>query len=232
MKSMDQNKQSERLAIVLRYQGALAVESELAEIANKEGDEAIMKIAEHLSAAQVAQVTSEADIVKPSLLHTAVSPQQIRGVFRRVGVRWGAAEQVDCDEYTLGVFQDELQQFFCAFILLNEDESRRKKLLNAILEEQHGVDSLAFSVIQEKDFSEFMATGGGTVEFGDWREVLGILRAHFPEKWEQFVRVATRRQYEEFVHQMAAEIYAVAVVEGAVEQKESEKSDDLFTSLP
>jgi hypothetical protein len=226
--------QSEKLAVVLRYQGALAAEQELTEIANKEGDEAVMKIAANLSAAEVAQVTSEADIVKPSLLHTAINPEQFRGVFRRVGVRWSAAEQDDCTDYTLAEFQEELKQFFCAFILLSDDEDRRIELLKAILEEPHGIEALAFSVVQEKDFPEFMASASQAAEFGDWREVIGILRTRFPEQWGRFVRIAPSyrgKQYNEFVHETAAEIYAVAVAEGAVERKEHEKSDDLFTPL-
>ena len=60
--------QSEMLTVVLRYQGALAAEQKLTEIADREGDEAVMRIAASLSVTEVAQVTSEADLVKPSLL--------------------------------------------------------------------------------------------------------------------------------------------------------------------
>ncbi|MEN9524384.1 MAG: hypothetical protein RL536_453, partial [Candidatus Parcubacteria bacterium] len=78
----------EKFAVVLRYQGALAVESQLAELASKEGDEAVARVAQNLTSAEVAQVTSEADVVSPSLLHTAVSTEQFGGVFRRVGIKW------------------------------------------------------------------------------------------------------------------------------------------------
>lgn len=226
--------QSNKLALMLRYQGVLAVEQELSIIADREGDEAIVKIAKNLSAAEVAQVTSEADIVKPSFLYTAISPQQFRGVFRRVGVRWSDAEQDDCSEYTLVGFQEELKQFFCAFILIDEDEQRRINLLSSLLEEPHAVEALAFSVVHEKDFAEFMLSPIEVVEHGDWREIIGILRIHFPKQWKRFVKVAPSDRgsyYDEFVHETAAEIYATAVAEGAVKRNEREELDDLFTPL-
>lgn len=226
---------SDQLAIVLKYQGALAAESHLADIANTEGDEAVMRIAGNLTAAEVSQVTSEADVVKPSLLYTAINLEQFRGVFRRVGVRWSAAGQEDCAPDTLREFQEELKQFFCAFVLLNENGARRIELMNIILEEQHGIDALVFSVVHEKDFPEYIAADGNQADVGDWREVLGILRNSFPEQWSRFKRTVPAQYdsdvYWNFIHEIAAEIYAAAVAEGAVKQTDVEKADDLFTPL-
>lgn len=233
--NQDDDVKKNQLAIVLKYKGALAAEGLLTETANVEGDEAVMRIAERMSAAEVAQVTSEADVVKPSLLHTAINPEQFRGVFRRVGIRWSAAEQEDCAPDTLQEFQEELKQFFCAFILLNEDDKRRIELMTVILDEPHGLDALVFSVVHEKDFPEFLASCGTVADTGDWREVLGILRASFPEQWDRFKRIVPAQydgnNYWNFIHEIAAEIYAVTVAEGAVTRKEVEMVDDLFKPL-
>lgn len=227
---------AQMIATVLRYQGYEAAEQELEKIAGTEGDEAIMKIAPHLSSAEVRGMTAEADVVKPALLHTAVTPEQFRDVFRRVGVKWSHAEQDDCSPETLAGFQEELKQFLCAFILLQEDEGRRRALVEKIIDEPHGVDALVLGTIHEKDFDEFLAAGGKIPDAGDWREVMGILPAHFPEAWERFKRVAavagsSARNYRAFVHDTAAEIYGVAVSEGAVQTPETEKADELFTPL-
>ena len=233
--SENENKKNQ-LAIVLKYQGALAAEGHLTDIANKEGDEAVMLIAGHLSAAEVAQVTSEADVVKPSLLHTAINIEQFRGVFRRVGVQWSDAAQSDCSPETLWEFQEELQQFLCAFILLNEEGDRRNKLMEVILDEPHGLDTLVFSTVQEKDFAEFMEHEGHVADIGDWREVLWVLRTGFPEQWDRFKKRVPATfdgaDYVDFIHEIAAEIYAVATMEtGAIKETEGEKADDLFTPL-
>ncbi len=235
LNEQDKMSEHEKLVTVLRYQGALAVESQLVDLANKEGDEAIVRIAGNLSAAEVAQVTSEADMVSPSLLHTAVNLEQFRGVFRRIGVRWSSAEQEDCSPETLQELQDELKQFFCAFILLNEDGKRRVELMNVILDEPHGIHALVFSVVHEKDFLEFLESNGSTSDVGDWREVIGILRNNFPEQWERFKKILpdcyNGNDYLNFIHEIAAEIYAVAVSQGAVRRTEVEKADDLFIPL-
>lgn len=227
---------AQMIATVLRYQGYEAAERELEKIAGTEGDEAIMKIAPHLSSAEVRGMTAEADVVKPALLHTAVTSEQFRDVFRRVGVRWNAAEHDDCDPYTLEQFQEELKQFLCAFILLQDDHERRQALIGKIVDEPHGIDALVLGTIHEKDFDEFLAADGKVPDAGDWREVVGILPVHFPKAWWRFKQVAAmagngEKNYREFVHDTAAEIYAVAVSEGAVQIGETEKADDLFTPL-
>lgn len=224
------------LATVLKYEGALAVEQKLAEIAHTEGDEAVARVAQNLSSAEVAQVTAEGDFVKPSLLHTAITPEQFRGVFRRIGRGWSAAEQDDCPPDMLHDFQNELGQFLCAFILLQDDEARRVELLGAILEEPHGLDTFVFATIHEKDFDEFIAEDGKNVDTGDWREVLGVLRRNFPEEWGQFKRMvlfATTGEHSTFVHDTAAEMYAVAFTEGGgVRTEEAETAmAELYTPL-
>jgi hypothetical protein len=228
------NARRNALAIVLKYSGASAAEEHLSNIAKNEGDLAIVKIANDLTAAEIAQVTSEADLVKPSLLHTAINGEKFRAVFRRAGVTWSAADETHCKEEVLHSFQEELEQFFCAFILLHEDENRRLELLDALFEETHGLDALVFSVIHEKDFAEFMASPTFAVDIGDWREMIGLIRARRPEQWKQFVQIVTRASgnYHEFVHGVAEEMYAVAVNEGAVERKQHTEADDLFTPLP
>ncbi len=227
---------AEMIATVLRYQGYEAAEQELEKIAGQEGDQAIMEIAPHLSSATVRGMTAEADVVKPALLHTAVGPEQFRGVFRRIGAKWSAAGQDDCDPYTLETFQEELKQFFCAFVLLQDDEKRRQELVGAILEESHGCNALVFATIHEKDFDEFIASDGKNTDVGDWREVIGILPFRFPESWERFKRVAhaagnRAKNYRRFVHDVASEIYAVALADGGGEMQETEKADELFTPL-
>lgn len=226
---------AQMIATVLRYQGIDAAEQKLTEIAGQEGDQAIMEIAPHLSTAEVRGVTAEADIVKPSLLHAAVTPEQFLGVFRRVGVRWSAAEHDDCPPEVLSDFQEELKQFLCAFILLQDGEGRRRELMKVILDEPHGHDALILGTIHEKDFDEFVAADGKIPDVGDWREMLGLLPSHFPQEWERFKRAASGirspKEYREFVHETAAEIYAVAVAEGAVQTTEAEKADELFTPL-
>ncbi len=226
---------AQMLVTVLRYQGVDAAEAELEKIAHTEGDMAVMQIAPHLSSAEVRGVTAAGDIVKPSLLHTAITPEQFLGVFRRVGSKWAAAEQDDCAPYDLEQFQEELKQFLCAFVLLQDDEKRRQELLRAILDEPHGPDALIFATIHEKDFDEFVAAGGKMLGIGDWREVVGILPLAFPSDWECFVQVAsgirTNAEYRNFVHTAAAEIYAVACADGAVQASETEKADELFTPL-
>ncbi len=226
---------AQMIATVLRYQGTDAAEQKLSEIAGAEGDEAVMEIAPHLSAVDVRNVTSEADVVKPSLLHSSIAPEQFRGIFRRVGAEWSSAEQEDCQPYTLQGFQEELKQFFCAFVLLNEDEIRRIELLKAVLEEPHGLDALAFSVIHEKDFPEFVASTSQTADFGDWREIIGIVRTNMPDQWERFLRITSfgddHEKYIDFVHETAAEIFAVAVSEGAAKRTEQKEAENLFTPL-
>jgi|GEM_PF-1261919 len=227
---------AQMIVTVLRYQGIDAAEQKLTEIAGQEGDQAIMEIAPHLSTAEVRGLTAEADIVKPSLLHAAITPEQFRGVFRRVGVRWSAAEHDDCPPEVLTDFQEELKQFLCAFILLQDEEGRQRELMKVILDEPHGPDALILGTIREKDFDEFIAKDGKITDVGDWREMLGLLPLHFPREWEWFKAVASgiinkKSEYREFVHEVAAEIYAVAVAEGAVQTIETEKADGLFTPL-
>ncbi len=230
----DENRR-DQLTTVLKYQGAVAAEGHLTEIAHTEGDEAVMRVAQHMSATEVAQVTSEADVVKPSLLHTAITPEQFSGVFRRVGVRWSAAEQEDCPLETLREFQEELKQFFCAFILLNEGEVRRNELMRVVLDEQNGIEALVFSFVHEKDLPEFIATDGAMSDHGDWREVLNVLHYSFADEWRKFKMLVPQdyngRHYNNFIHDVAAGIYATAVSEGVAKRQEVEKVDDLFTPL-
>ena len=225
---------AQMLATVLRYQGYDAAERELEKIAGQEGDQAVMEIAPYLSHAEVRGMTAEADVVKPALLHTAITPEQFRGVFRRVGTKWSAAEQNDCSPETIAYFQEELKQFLCAFILLQDGEKRRRELLEAILEEPHGCDALVFATIPEKDFDEFLAADGRIPDVGDWREVVGILPTHLQEAWERFkhsAATASGKNYRGFVHGIAAEIYDVATAASGGNTRETEKADELFTPL-
>ncbi|MFA6295611.1 MAG: hypothetical protein WC666_04335 [Candidatus Paceibacterota bacterium] len=235
MSNKDDENRKNQLTIALKYQGALAVEGHLTEIANKEGDEAVARITRNLSATEVAQVTSRADVVSPSLLHTAVTAEQFRGVFRRVGIKWGVAKRDDCSPEIIHEFQEEIKQFFCAFILSNDNTSRRIELIKVILDEPHGLDSLIFSVISEKDFSEFIESENNVNELGDWREVIAILRSSFLEQWKQFkdtvARVHGHQELFNYLRDVAAEIYAVAVTEGSVETSAAEGADELFEPL-
>lgn len=226
-----------QLAIVLKYSGALAAEGHLTDVANKEGDGAVAQIARTLSSAEISEVISEADLTKPSLLHTAINPEQFRGVFRRVAIRWSIALQDECPPEALIEFQNELQQFLCAFILLNDDEARRKDLLGAILAEPYGLDALVFSVIQEKDFPDFAGTPSGLQsEVGDWREVIGILRIVKPREWDKFLEIVSSLDDEDkhhtFLHDTAAEMYEVAVFESGQKPVQAGETDELFTALP
>lgn len=224
---------SEMLAIVLRHKGADAAEEKLAEIAHTEGDMAVMRIARDLTAAEISQIAAQGDLVKPSHLHTAITPEQFRGVFRRVGARWASADQEDCGLETIRQYQEDLNQFFCAFILLKDNEAERRELLKALFEEEHAAEALLFATIHEKDFDDFIASTGNT-DFGDWREILSIVRSHFSDDWYKFMRtlstIKEKGDYSRFVRQCAAEIYAVAMSDGGVEGGEhTEKSEEMFT---
>jgi hypothetical protein len=110
--------------------------------------------------------------------------------------------------------------------------------METILDEPHGLDSLVFATVHEKDFVEFLASNGSIGDTGDWREMLGVLRFNFPDDWAQFKKIAPAERegadYNNFIAGIAAEMYDVATSEAGVvkETSEEEKGKDLFKPLP
>jgi len=235
----EEAKDDRSLAIerAFKFEGALVAEQKLEAIAHAEGDEAVAKIARNLKPSSITEIVREGDVVKPSLLHGTITPEQFITTFRTIGIRWGAAAQDDCSSYTLHCFQEELKQSFAAFFLATDDKSRREALVRALLNEDNGTEAIAFSVIHEtKELEDFI--NGEPSSEDDWREGLAFIRDTFKEEWFGILRYITEargNRYRTFVHRVAAEMYAIALVEsgqepqGKVEEKEN---DDLFKPLP
>jgi len=225
------------LVIVLQSGGAFAAKEQLMRIAEEEGDQGLVRIVALLSGAELTQLTTDSDLTCPSLVHGLLTPEKFAEVFRRVGTKWKEAAEPTCRPETLRSFQEELNQFFSAHIILTDDLQRRIELLKAVLNNRLGVEALVFAVINEKEFHEFMEGGGHAASLGDWQEVVDIVATYLPEQWAEFKAIATEvlsgRDLHSFVQGCAEDIYGMAVeASGAAPEEAREKEPELFTPLP
>jgi hypothetical protein len=148
-------------------------------------------------------------------------------VFRRLGLGWKDNDAVE----TVRTYQEEVRQFFWAFVLTRDDLEMRAKVLQEILEEESGIDALIFASNHVKDFN-VLVSSHGQVPNDDF-EIIRVLGQILPDEFSHFIKAASHMgNAAEFNNEFIATAYALALEETGHVPEEANSEDELFTPLP
>lgn len=210
------------LAIRVALQSSAgAAESQLALIANNAGDQQLAEIVAEFQPAEIAVMVSDADMTKPSITHNYISPEQFAGSFSRLGSRW--------KELTVEVdflpYQRDVEDFLCPMILSTEDPERRKKMLGALLEHEHGVDALLLLALGHKETEGLLKNPHGyPIARGTHQELIALTYEHFPTKFRELAHTglevygAEPEDRQEFAYTVLTALFDEAVAHQTPEE--------------
>ncbi len=170
--------------------GGAAAETQLSIIADSVGDEQLALVVEELGAAEIAAIVEDADMTKPSIVHTFVSPEKFMGVFNRLGAKWGAISPRTKD-LDLTSYQADVEDFLCPMILASSEASHRENMINALLEHPLGTETLLFMALNRKDMGEIIrAPHDYPITHGTWQELFRLTAELQPEKFKEIAHHA------------------------------------------
>ena len=206
-----------------------AAESQLALIANNAGDHQLAEIVAELNPAEIAVMVADADMTKPSITHNYITPEQFSGAFSRLGSRWSELT-IDVD-YT--PFQRDVEDFLCPMVLSSEDPERRKTMLGALLEHEHGIDALLFLMLGRPEVEGLLKNPTGyPVARGTYQELIALTFEFYPEKFRELARLGleilghSTEEQQEFAYTVLSALHDEAIAlqteknEGAAPEEE------------
>lgn len=167
--------------------GAGAAETQLALIAENAGDEQLAIVMADFNAAEIAAMVGDADMTKPSLAHSFVTPEQFIGAFCRIGARWGEVQP----SVNYSPLQQQMEDFICPMILASDDAVRRATMLAALIEHELGTETLLFMALDHKETPNILAYPHGfTFTRGTWQELFALTSEHHPVEFFEITGMA------------------------------------------
>jgi len=185
--------------------GAGAAELQLALIASNHGDKQLTEVIQQLTPAEVAVLSAEGDMSKPSIVHAFITAEQFTRSFRRIGSRWGAiTTRLTYEE--LAPYQRDIADVLCPVILGSDSPERRAQLIEAMLEIPHIAEVLVFLTIGQLAAEEFLNHPlGYPVERGTWQELLQTTIEHQAKMAETFQHIRADITQGETVAEIVAQ---------------------------
>ena len=180
--------------------GGGAAEKQLAVLASEAGDTQLQLLVEQLTAAEINVLVEDADMSKPSMAHSFITPSQFLEAFERLGTRWSQADEIrSADDYA--TIQSDVEDFLCPMILATGDAARAKEMLAALLGHALGAEALLFTALGRKDYLEFLAAPGGfAINKGTWQELLQITQELIPSGYTEIRDLAAALHTDESEH--------------------------------
>ncbi len=157
---------------ILRQSGAVAANEAVQALADKSGDTTAAELVERLPVMAIADIVTEYDYTKQSIVAQLMTPRQLRGVVER-----------------LPLFGKKVDDTLCAVILSQEDPDVRRGYFRELGKTELGAMLLA-TAFPVEGFVSFARTGcfsenhsPATAEnicFGNWEELLFSLKSTSP----------------------------------------------------
>src|SRR4051812_16877061 len=180
--------------------GGGAAKRHLALVAAEAGDSQLQLLVEKLTAAEINVLVEDADMSKPSMAHSFITPSQFIEAFERLGTRWSQADEIrSADDYT--TIQSDVEDFLCPMILATGDAARAKEMLAALLGHALGAEALLFTALGRKDYLEFLtAPGGFAINKGTWQELLQTTQELIPSGYGEIRDLAAALHTDDNEH--------------------------------
>ncbi len=207
--------------------GAGAAETQLALIAENQGDRQLAAVVADFQPEEIAVMVSDTDMSKPSLVHAFVAPEQFLGAFSRLGARWGRVDR-SLDYVS---FQRDVEDFLCPMILSSEEVPRRTAMLAAFMEHELAQETLLFLSFGNKEAAAlFERPHGYPYVRNTWQELLGLVYEHHPAAFHEIANMARELAVDggttEGEHRQAHALLSALYEEAIQHQKPEETPEE------
>jgi hypothetical protein len=149
-------------------------ERALALLAHEQGDEQLALLAKELTPAEVAQIMSEGDYTKPSMLAAVITPEQFVGSLHRLGAKWGTLR--GAEDQAMDSLRAEVRDYMLSGLLTGNEEMTALRL-TAVMEDDLAQDVLIVIAIREAGCPEFLRERDwASAHVGTWQELYMLIR--------------------------------------------------------